>query len=253
MGAPHVSRSAAVVLALTMSACIACVAVSTEALSDRAQEDDLAAFGRANPQCQLWTDWRGMCSRTGSQGGTVCTEDPSRPVAPSEPFCVADTPRGDGAADLSAMSEAQRSSILRFCESTHRLPTRPDGRAPEFCSSFRADRPFSGRSIAARIHPWCGAWNDVATGRPVCTVDGRGSAPRCAELASANRLHERGLYCSVRTIPQWCEGVRGFGTRSAGADPARPTVGLDPTRPAVAIGDRDEIHAVSGIYCRRRG
>lgn len=68
----------------------------------------LAAFGEANLQCQLWTNWQKMCSRTGEGGAVACSTDPDRPVAPSEPFCTA--------GEAAPPTRAQVKSFERFCK-----------------------------------------------------------------------------------------------------------------------------------------
>jgi hypothetical protein len=242
MSPPLKSDIRAITIASLLTA--ACAASSSELNHDQGRNRELEAFGQAHPQCQLWTNWQQTCSRTGIDGGTVCVEDAAYPVTPSEPFCVADVASGDGAADLSRMTPVLRNSLLRYCERTHAVPAR-EGRAREFCSSFKIDRPFNGRSLSARLHPWCNAWSDAATHRTVCSNNqGISGVPQCLGLARVRYVHDGGLYCSIRAIPQWCEGARGFGTAPA----ARA-----PDQLVVATGDRDEIHAVRGVYCRRRG
>src|SRR3954464_6240791 len=54
----------------------------------RPDDRQMMAFDRSHPQCQLWTNWQKMCSRTGPGGATYCAIDAEMRVNPSRPFCV---------------------------------------------------------------------------------------------------------------------------------------------------------------------
>lgn len=205
----------------------------------------LAAFDRANPQCQLWTNWQKMCSRTGPGGETICVVDPARRVRPSEPFCsgFSDSPRvRPRAADLSAR---QAASINRFC-SPARASTGPTGAPNEECGLSPA-RPFNGYRLAARLHPWCGQWSDALTGAPVCNMDGAGGLPSCRALARRGFRNRNGFSCSAPRIPDWCAWPAGLGAGYAG-DPSNRTTNEN----VILTGERQEGFPVRGVYCRRR-
>lgn len=176
--------------------------------------DVLNSFGEDNPKCQLWTDWRQMCSRTGPNGETVCVNDPDRQVEPSEPFCT-DSSLGY---DALSLNESQTQSVLRFCDvlAEMELPTTENGQRVmvpiTLCQKFDSDRPFNGRRVAARLHPWCGEWSDSATGTAVCTVssaDGN-DTPRCDALAAESYEQETRMFCSKWELPDWCREGRDF-------------------------------------------
>lgn len=172
-------------------------------------------FGRDNPKCQLWTDWRLMCSRSGDEAGeTVCVTDPGRQVEPSAPFCT-DSYLGYDAANLNA---AQTQSVLRFCEvvADMEIPEVRDGErimTPiKLCQKFQKDRPFNGRRVAARLHPWCDEWSDSENRSVVCTVPSgeSGRTSSCNALAAEGYAHNTRLYCSKWKLPDWCHQGRGF-------------------------------------------
>ncbi len=174
-------------------------------------EQSLLAFAEANPTCSIWTNWRQMCSRTGPRGEPWCARDPDRVVEPSEPFCVvANTPD----AGNPVLTSSQRVSSGRFCvreepSYAKRRPTDPEGPL-RVCTRYDPERPFNGRRVAARLHPWCEAWGEVKTGKPVCTARGSGRVPRCGDLAAAGAVVPNGLYCSAWRRPKWC-GSAGSG------------------------------------------
>jgi hypothetical protein len=165
--------------------------------SQREADADLERFGRANPQCPLWTNWQKLCSRTGPGGSIHCNVDPGRRVEPSEPFCargMLSHPR--------TQSLEQRRSGNRFCR--ERAPLHgisSAGPVPdiEVCTRYDPTRPFNGRRIAALLHPSCDRWSDSVSHRPVCTMGGsyRGGIPDCVELARRGYEHPQTLVCSA--------------------------------------------------------
>lgn len=52
----------------------------------KAADAALVQFANSNPDCQLWTNWEKMCSRT--SGASTCIRDSRLQVRPSTPFCV---------------------------------------------------------------------------------------------------------------------------------------------------------------------
>jgi hypothetical protein len=185
---------AALACLLAVTACTPGSRPDSQAAS--ATEADLADFGRANPGCRLWTDWRRLCSRTGPAGAMRCNEDRARTVAPSRPFCVA--ARGVERLPYAANFGRSRQSSLRFCA----VPIEEEGEAlrtgePELCEAYAPDRPFNGRRIAALRHPWCETWADATTGREICSErpEGADAAPSCTARATQDYEHERALIC----------------------------------------------------------
>jgi hypothetical protein len=97
--------------------------------------------------------------------------------------------------------------------------------------------------LEARLHPWCGQWNEAATRRPVCQADGRNRRlPDCRTLAAQGFENRRGYYCARPRVPAWCADAEGFGAQTA----------LIGQREVIPIGERPEGFAVRGIYCDRR-
>jgi hypothetical protein len=207
----------------------------------RPADIQLAAFDRDHPQCRLWTNWEKMCSRTGPNGETRCTEDPDRVVEPSEPFCVAQ--EGVAIADR-AFTGDQRASAGRFCRRRATFVSRmgPNGwerRPDDSCLDQDPNRPFNGRQIAARLHPWCGAWNDVRTHRRLCSTHPARGERDCAQLTHQAHANSSGLYCSHWQLPSWCLRAE---SGAHGPPPPGPN--------GIVIGNAGiEEMEVLGIYC----
>jgi hypothetical protein len=200
-------RSSAWGVAFVLLATAACVTrsaavdpVSADGLDARSAADrQMRAFGEANPQCPLWTNWERLCSRTGSGGGIHCNVDTSRRVSPSEPFCVTASPSQSASAFASNFSSARVSST-RFCRQIRDASETQEAISsgePTLCASYAPDRPFNGRRIAAVRHRWCEAWSDAIDGRLVCSEGAVGTTPSCSRLASRRYEHEHLLTCSA--------------------------------------------------------
>ena len=217
---PRRIQSTILGIAIALFATAACVtrSASDEVASpsgldpQSAADRELLAFAEANPQCQLWTDWQRICSRTGPDGVPLCATDPDRPVQPSTPFCVY---ANGGTLTADTEGPAAR-SVGRFCadETSYRTNAgRPgeEGREVRACRAFQNDRPFNGRNLAARRHPWCAEWSDTYTERAVCSEDGADSELQsCSTLAQAGYQHARPLYCSRLNTPAWCGRAEGL-------------------------------------------
>ena len=138
--------------------------------SSQAEADaDLARFDADNPDCQLWTNWQKMCSRTGGGGETWCGSDSETPARPSKPFCQIRrgishrTPFFDPleGGELLMESSASRESRNRFCAeywSEADLPKSLRGYRVGFCKRFASQRPFNGLGQGQASHPACGEW-----------------------------------------------------------------------------------------------
>ena len=200
----------------------------------------LDAFDRAHPQCELWTDWQKMCSRTGPGGSTWCATDPGRRVEASAPFCITREGEDRARPTLQTLTREQSASLHRFCrpELAIRGPTGIKG---EECG-FDPSRPFNGYRLAARLHPWCTQWNEAVTKKPVCATEGGGKLPDCAELGQAGFENETGFYCARRALPDWCTEAGGLGIE----------VHYEGPGDILPVGERQEAFTVRGMYCSRR-
>lgn len=181
----------------------------------------LVAFDRANPDCELWTNWQKLCSRTGQDGATRCTKS-SMQVKPSTPFCVA---RSNGpylgledGADLKQLKSYQRFTVrLKNSAEQHVFDLRWD-----------SNRPFSGLRIDELRHPWCTRW-----GRAISSD------------INPEKSRSFGYYCASRRIPEWCESAGGLGYGIQDGQPvAQVETVMAPPNPAFT--------AVNGVFCQRR-
>lgn len=207
---------------------------------------DLDQFDRANPRCDLWTNWQKICSRTGPDGSTHCQADPERRVRPSTPFCV----YRDGDVDYHFLDGPEAGSAERYCRNRMQVSVSSgraagDVRSAIRCVGYSRQRPFNGHRLAARLHPWCQEWSDTYTERPVCSVTApRASGRNCATLAARRYQHPRPLYCSRWVNPSSCAEPASLLDR-----PAAPTPGT------IIVNDgRSEISnlPVHGVLCRRK-
>ena len=204
----------------------------------RAADRQLRAYGEANPQCRMWSNWEKLCSRTGPEGAVQCFIDPGRRVSPSRPFCA--VARWEGRADVPPASE--RVSRERFCLSRETIEARGQHLRIRVCTRHDPDRPFNGRRVAALLHPGCDGLSDAETGRPYCVRGGNAAAglPDCASLASRRVRHDRLLVCGRWSGPALCAASPVREWRPPG--PEDITFGTpDPNRTAV-----------HGLFCQNR-
>lgn len=237
-------RSSAWGVALVLLATAACVTrsaavdpVSADGLDARLAADrQMQAFGEANLQCRMWSNWQRLCSRSGPNGSVQCQTDAARPVTPSRPFCAAGPnaiygQNGRGIGD-------RRTAAERFCRTYQALPLEPGQRPVRLCTGYDPQRPFNGRRIASLRHPGCGRWNDDSTGALVCTESGDG-APSCGSLAASGYQHPHALRCSAWIGDAACHPypISGPNYLAEGG--------------IIILEDPDR-RPVHGIYCSRR-
>jgi hypothetical protein len=212
-----------------------------ESIYYRSQKDAdtaLAAFDQANPDCQLWTNWQKMCSRTGDGGATICALDPAFTVEPSIPFC----------AEVSSKTRASfRLSKLFGTEVTSQSRSR--GR---YCQmkgpilNCRMERPFNGAHLTARRHAVCETWAEsrAPAFRSVCSeVAITGKIPSCSSSALKKFKSTSALYCSKKKSyieKGICENISGQGEG--------PDFDHQGAYETLAIGRRGD-SAVVGLYC----
>jgi hypothetical protein len=160
---------------------------------DLASADDrkLLHYDRTHPDCDLWTDWRKLCSRMGPYGETTCRTDPYHSAKPSEPFCADDKiPHRDSLAEALSRS--------RYCvKFDDTLQSEPIG--AHYCALYQVDRPFNGARIAQLETPDCLAWNSP----PVTCVTGAGDTdgtPSCSS-PSIRKLRREVPYACTKWSP----------------------------------------------------
>ncbi len=145
----------------------------------------LEAFDKANPTCELWTNWQKMCSRTGLKGETHCVADPAIAVKPSTPFCAnrlvsrQNEPRPLAPEIPETLTEGAGSSKSRnrFCSKFWNgdpglvvfdadVATRH--KSIPFCTAYKNSRPFNGLSASSQENPRCKRWAATRTGMYYC-------------------------------------------------------------------------------------
>jgi hypothetical protein len=194
-----------------------------------AADAELAQFDRAHPECQLWTNWQKMCSRTGPSGATLCRATAQSKVRPSAPFCTAKEDGGYRRPNEDDGVRALRSS-LRFCSYPN---GKPSGLAAQVeACEFLPTRPFGGHDLRDQVHPWCDTWKEAGRVRP----------------ASVGRRPRYGFFCSVQRVPSWCVWPDGLGYGPVKAAPSSAPKDV----PIQTLLNPDSI-AVRGIFCRRKG
>ena len=111
----------------------------------RTQSDadiDLMAFGRAHPNCQVWTNWQKLCTNLDDGGPVSCIRDAQRPARPSKPFCVVN---GASVAGYPYAAPAGvRPSVDRFCRRFEMVTSFDNSgeTRDRHCTEYRRDRPF---------------------------------------------------------------------------------------------------------------
>jgi hypothetical protein len=208
----------------------------------------LAAFDKSNPTCQLWTNWQKMCSRTGPKGSTWCTTDSATPVRPSLTFC-ADT---QGVSFLPNELDDRRQivSAERFLEQNSR-PSNFD--SDEYRIKMIDGRPFSGKSLAGRRHPYCDVWARESDAKPVCAERGTfPELPRCSAVVASKIRTKDVLYCASENVavakscpePAGMQGSR----RQVSRMPYPPQQGLK-VQDILAVSDAEDY--ILSVNCRR--
>jgi hypothetical protein len=184
----------------------------------------LMQFGRLKPQCEMWTNWQKLCSRTGAGGAVECRQDAGHRARPSRPFCVAGgQPPGEPLGMAVDDDAPTRQSRNRFCAHVGNGlldPSEDPGPLPN-CDSYRSDRPFNGTTLQAVAHPLCKRWARAG-----------GGTPRLPAL----------LYCAEWKQPAPCPDLVG------GVRPPALVNGIIAFQPPVPTSV-----PVWGTYCQSRG
>lgn len=203
--------------------------------SSNTAEMSMIAFGEQHKSCQMWTNWQELCSRTGQQGVSRCTSEVNHRIKPSEPFCVT-----TGQAPAERMTKKAVNSMMRYCD---KRATSGGDR----CLHWDDDRPFSGRQLASRRHPWCDSWSDEKTWKPICSEKGQFGLSRCDTKSLASFKASGTLYCSHRSVDtdrqEWCDIPQGWGQG--------PDFPKNDVSSFVEVLTKSSTPAV-GLYCSRR-
>lgn len=199
---------------------------------------DIDDFGLAHSTCEVWTDWRSLCSRTGPAGAVTCRRDMQRPVARSAPFCVAEAGRPPGI-NRSTLTRTEKLSSDRFCMISHKV----DNHESLQCA-YEKSRPFNGYRLSAMLHPWCQGWARSDTGAQICQDSGNNPRIRKCNDPSMEKFESNvPLYCNIVSLPPWCNIAAGLGS-----GPPPKILGGE----YLPIGSRLESFAVHSIYCQIR-
>jgi hypothetical protein len=198
----------------------------------------LLAFDRNNADCQLWTNWQKMCSRTGAGGSTVCVSDSVIPVRPSAPFCAE--------VSIKARAEFRRSKLFEPDTSVESKSRERYCILKGSILKCQSARPFSGSHLAARRHGLCEIWseNKAPAFRPICSEFTSDDGLKTCEALSRKKFKSSSmLYCSKRSPDiQYtnCISIGGWGDG--------PDFGESDHYETIAIGRKGELPVV-GIYC----
>ena len=228
---PRRAGMSKVVFVLTAGAALAACAAITSAssrnddssiyYSSQAEADaDLTRFDQDNQNCELWTNWQQLCSRTGPNASVRCANS-AVAVEPSTPFCLVRS--GGPYLGLDDLVSAKaRKSYLRFrvANINEDGETLPDLRWSE-------ERPFNNLRLKELAHPWCRRW-----------------ALAVKPEVNAKKSKRFGYYCAAREIPSWCDWADGMGYGLQDGD----SPGLD----RILVLFDPASAPVNGVYCRRR-
>ncbi len=174
------------VLAMSAMACATTASTPSIYYKTQAQADAaLAAFDKDNPDCQLWTNWQKMCSRTGLNGQTHCNIDPDKPVKPSVPFCAHRLTYKEGdifshepeIPEILTEDKQSANSRNRFCNKFSNGNLEDYGldedmvalhKDKQRCITYKVTRPFNGMSAISQKNPRCKKWDQVKNGSFYC-------------------------------------------------------------------------------------
>jgi hypothetical protein len=192
----------------------------------------LLHFDRSHPACELWTDWRKLCSRMGPDGETTCRTDPYYSAEPSEPFCA----RGEAPSSDTLAAGLSRS---RYCVQfmLHPPPRLTEPAGARYCIEYSADRPFGGGRIGQVETPDCLEW--ARANAPGCVADKEITEPFSC---GAPRIRDfRGAYPYICT--RW----------SPRAQCQHPVGDAEPDRGRISMLEATMLSAfpVWGVYCKR--
>jgi len=198
--------------------------------------DAMIAFGKSHDECQLWTNWQVLCSKTGPAGETECRTTTMK-VKPSTPFCVGQLKVGNSV-NPRPRSALEQVSYLRFCDEDE---TKKAGYLPGSCRYLKS-RPFNGHRLSDQLSGWCDEWLDALTFRPVCRMGSpKAGVPNCVSLARGGYSLKSGYVCGRTKIPNWCAVPENLGY-------------IPPQRGKDSIMNYRirEADPVIGPYCRER-
>jgi hypothetical protein len=236
-------------LVLTLAACATTASTPSIYYKSQAEADAaLAAFDKDNPDCQLWTNWQKMCSRTGENGKTWCALDLEVPVKPSRPFCANTNGLSFLPVELHDMD--QIASAERFIK---RLPSRLDAVDNEYRIKMSRVRPFSGKNLGSRRHPYCNVWSRESDGKAICA---EGSTfpelPRCNSIKKNKSAIKPVLYCASENsaFDNLCREPAGFrSSRRQVSLPSYPPAPSNGNKEILAVADGEDY--ILSIYCRK--
>jgi hypothetical protein len=194
----------------------------------------LQHFDRTHPDCDLWTDWRNLCSRMGPSGATTCRTDPFHLAKPSEPFCA----EGELPSSDTLLEGRSRSRYcVRFMDQLSPQQTEPKG--AHYCALYRSDRPFNGERLAQMETPDCVQWSwnegDCVTDRN----GGNGEAPSCASSEVRKLRRQFPFVCTKWSSRARCPHPVGGAEREDDGSTSLLMEQLQVGRP------------VWGLYCKR--
>ena len=110
----------------------------------------------------------------------------------------------------------QLASANRFC-----ADELTDGVMPQCSYQKFMRRPFDGKSLSGRRHPYCAVWAEEHTSKPVCAEGNEfPELPRCDALAATGFRADNILYCAhdANEADRVCKYVDGVSSKRRGIE-----------------------------------
>jgi hypothetical protein len=185
--------SAGVMLAL--AACATTTSTPSIYYKTQAEADVVfEAYGRANPTCSAWTDWKTTCSRISSDGTKLHCNTTKVITERSPIFCLASAEFGKQFGTLKEYQSAKK-AYRRYCEFYSPRLEDSKNRIVGECTVRDQKRPFGGYEISELRHPYCEKWREGD--KEFCTErDDDNSLPSCKSMEGVRSKYL--LECSVQ-------------------------------------------------------
>tara|TARA_B100000378_G_scaffold82020_1_gene64320 strand:+ start:552 stop:944 length:393 start_codon:yes stop_codon:yes gene_type:complete len=113
-------------------------------------------------------------------------------------------------------------------------------------------RPFDGKSLSGRRHPYCAVWAEEHTSKPVCAEGNEfPELPRCDALAATGYRADNILYCAhdANEADRVCKYVDGVSSKRRGIErKSYPPKAVGSTNKTIIAVSDGEPYIVA-MYC----